>query len=106
MTGAKESPAAGTSTRFPQSSGWRQTWAERTSPLAFRGPPMAAWRMMDVGPDPPAIFLDTSYVNAPINTRDQWHPVAVEWERHLASARRKLLTTEFILVEIADGLAA
>jgi len=61
---------------------------------------------MDVAPDPPPIFLDTSYINALINTRDQWHPVAVEWERHLALSRRKLLTTEFILVEIADGLAA
>lgn len=61
---------------------------------------------MDVGPDPLPIFLDTSYVNALINTRDQWHPVAVEWERHLALSHRKLRTTEFILVEIADGLAA
>lgn len=59
-----------------------------------------------MAPDPAPIFLDTSYVNALINTRDQWHSVAVEWEQHLASARRQLLTTEFILVEIADGLAA
>jgi len=51
------------------------------------------------------IFLDTAYVNALINTRDQWHERAVRWERKLAVERRKLLTTEFILIEIGDGLA-
>lgn len=57
-------------------------------------------------PEPPPIFLDTSYINALVNTRDSLHEVAVCWERYLASARRRLLTTEFILVEVADGLAA
>jgi predicted nucleic acid-binding protein len=51
------------------------------------------------------IFLDTAYVNALINTRDQWHERAVRWERKLAAERRKLLTTEFILIEIGDSLA-
>ena len=31
---------------------------------------------------------------------------AVRWERKLATNRRQLITTEFVLVEIADGLAA
>jgi predicted nucleic acid-binding protein len=53
-----------------------------------------------------AVFLDTAYVNALINTRDQWHQAAVLWERRLASEKRELTTTEFILIEIADGLAA
>ena len=52
-----------------------------------------------------AIFLDTAYVNALINTRDQWHERAVRWERRLAVERRKLLTTQFILIEIGDSLA-
>ena len=52
------------------------------------------------------IFLDTAYVNALVNTRDQWHQVAVQWEQKLSSERQRLVTTEFILVEIADGLAA
>lgn len=52
------------------------------------------------------VFLDTAYVNALINTRDQWHEAAVRWERKLATDRRQLITTEFVLVEIADGLAA
>jgi uncharacterized protein len=51
------------------------------------------------------IFLDTAYVNALINTRDQWHGRAVLWEQKLAAERRKLLTTEFILIEIGDSLA-
>lgn len=59
-----------------------------------------------MAPEPPAIFLDTAYVNALINTRDQWHDAAVRWEHKLAAGRRRLITTEFILVEIADGLAA
>ena len=56
--------------------------------------------------DPQPVFLDTAYVNALINTRDQWHEAAVRWERKLATDRRQLITTEFVLVEIADGLAA
>jgi predicted nucleic acid-binding protein len=52
------------------------------------------------------IFLDTAYVNALVNTRDQWHEAAVQWERRLAADKRRLVTTEFVLVEIADGLAA
>ena len=52
--------------------------------------------------DPQPVFLDTAYVNALINTRDQWHEAAVRWERNLATDRRQLITTEFVLVEIAD----
>ncbi|MGH2368094.1 MAG: type II toxin-antitoxin system VapC family toxin [Chloroflexota bacterium] len=57
-------------------------------------------------PDWKPVFLDTAYVNALVNTRDQWHQAAVWWERKLAADRRRLVTTEFILTEIADGLAA
>jgi hypothetical protein len=32
--------------------------------------------------------------------------VAVRWEARLAAERRRLVTTEFVLMEIADGLAA
>ena len=52
------------------------------------------------------VFLDTAYVYALVNTRDQWHPQAVTWQQRLAGERRTILTTELILVEIADGLAA
>ncbi len=57
-------------------------------------------------PDRRPVFLDTAYVNALVNTRDQWHGAARWWERRLAERRRPLVTTEFVLVEIADGLAA
>ena len=67
---------------------------------------MAIERMTSVTPDHRPIFLDTAYVNALVNTRDQWHDVAVQWERKLAADKRRLVTTEFVLVEIADGLAA
>ena len=52
------------------------------------------------------VFLDTAYVNALVNVRDRWHNAAVQWEERLAVERRRLVTTEFVLVEIADGLAA
>jgi uncharacterized protein len=57
-------------------------------------------------PDRTPIFLDTAYVNALVNTRDQWHAAAVQWQRKLSADKRRLVTTEFVLVEIADGLAA
>jgi len=51
------------------------------------------------------VFLDTAYVFALLNTRDQWHVRAKQWEQLLARERRPLVTTEYVLVEIADGLA-
>ena len=67
---------------------------------------MAIERVTSVAPDRTPIFLDTAYVNALVNTRDQWHDAAVQWQRKLAADKRRLVTTEFVLVEIADGLAA
>jgi uncharacterized protein len=67
---------------------------------------MAIQRVMSVVPDRRPIFLDTAYVNALVNTRDQWHDAAVQWQRKLSAEKRRLVTTEFVLVEIADGLAA
>ena len=52
------------------------------------------------------VFLDTAYVYALLNARDAWHAAAVAWERRLAARRRRLVSTEFVLAEIADGLAA
>lgn len=56
--------------------------------------------------DAAPLFLDTTYVYALVNTRDQWHEAAMQWEARLAAERRRLVTTEFVLTEIADGLAA
>lgn len=52
------------------------------------------------------IFIDTAYVYALVNSVDQWHHGAVQWEARLAVEKRRLITTEFVLAEIADGLAA
>lgn len=59
-----------------------------------------------MNPRPEAIFLDTAFVVSRVNTRDQWHAAAVQWEQRLATERRQLLTTEYVLIEIADTLAA
>lgn len=51
------------------------------------------------------VFLDTAFLYARINTRDQWHAAALLWEQKIAAEKRRLMTTEFILLETADGLA-
>jgi uncharacterized protein len=53
-----------------------------------------------------ALFLDTAYVYALFNNRDQWHPRALEWQRKLEAEQRALLTTEFVCIEITNGLAS
>ena len=53
-----------------------------------------------------SIFLDTAYVYALVNTRDEWHDAALMWQEKLEQDRRQIITTELILVEIADGLAS
>ena len=51
------------------------------------------------------VFLDTAFLYARVNTRDQWHAAALLWEQKITDEKRRLLTTEFILLETADGLA-
>lgn len=53
-----------------------------------------------------AVFIDTSYVYALINRQDQWHEKAVHWRLKIKKEERPLMTSEFILAEIADGLSA
>jgi len=53
-----------------------------------------------------ALFLDTAYIYALFNTRDQWHGKAAEWERKIAAENLPLVTTQFVLTEIADGLSS
>ena len=52
------------------------------------------------------VFLDTAYVFALINTRDEWHAKARELGHTLHATSRPLVTSEFVLAEIADGLSA
>ncbi len=52
------------------------------------------------------LFVDTSYIYAIINPNDQWHSRALELEAKVASSNLSLITTQFVLAEIADGLSA
>ncbi len=52
------------------------------------------------------VFIDTAYVYALINPHDQWHEKAIEWRLKIKTDERSLMTTEFVLAEIADGLSA
>ena len=52
---------------------------------------------------PPELFLDTMFVIALINTRDQHHQQAVELS--IRYEGYPMLTTEGVLLEIGNGLA-
>lgn len=52
------------------------------------------------------LFLDTAYIYALTSPRDQWQSRARLWQAKIIAENRRLLTTEFILTEIADGLSA
>src|SRR5258708_3177866 len=52
------------------------------------------------------IFLDTSHVLALTNERDQWHAVASRWSERIAADGLPLITTEFVLIELGNALAA
>ena len=51
-------------------------------------------------------FLDTSFIFALLNSRNQWHSKALQHQLIIQRESRPILTTEFILTEIADGLSA
>ena len=48
------------------------------------------------------MFLDTTFLGALFMTQDQWHAAARAWS---ARARPPLITTDYVLLELADGLA-
>jgi hypothetical protein len=52
------------------------------------------------------VFLDTAYAFALINQSDKWHLESVDWQQKIIEEGAFLLTTEYILCEIADGLAS
>lgn len=52
------------------------------------------------------LFLDTAYIYGLINVRDQWHQRSVEWSSRVIKRKHSLITTEFVLIEIADGLSS
>ena len=52
------------------------------------------------------VFIDTSYVYALINRNDQWHSTASQLAHQIAAKSLRTVTTEFVISEIADGLAS
>src|SRR3989304_7986562 len=51
-------------------------------------------------------FMDTSYLLALLNQRDQWHTRAIQWKVNLASKGEPLITTEFVLLELLNALSS
>lgn len=52
------------------------------------------------------LFLDTSFAYALINKSDEWHEEAVKLQKEVSNNKIKLITSEYILWEIANGLSA
>lgn len=52
------------------------------------------------------VFLDTSHIYAVLNVNVQWHGRAVDRQRQIDRTSTNLVTTDLILVEIADGLSS
>ncbi len=52
------------------------------------------------------MFVDTSYVYALVNRSDEWHREALAWQEWAVALDYPMVTTEFILAEIGDGLAS
>lgn len=52
------------------------------------------------------LFIDTAYIYALINPNDQWHSAALQWQNKLSPQRPRLVTSEFVLTEIANGLSS
>jgi len=53
----------------------------------------------------PPVFVDTVAWVALVNTRDQHHTLATEVMDELRSQQASLVTTEFVLLEVADALS-
>jgi uncharacterized protein len=51
------------------------------------------------------VFLDTSHLVALASTRDQFHQKAVELAQATATAGRRVVTTEAVLLEVGNSLA-
>ena len=50
-------------------------------------------------------FLDTSLLLALFFSREKLHPIAKRWQKVLSASSRSFITTEFVLLELADGFA-
>lgn len=54
---------------------------------------------------PNKIFVDTSFFIALLNSRDTYHHPAVKWQEQLSKQMVQKITSDYILLELCDGLA-
>lgn len=54
---------------------------------------------------PPSVFVDTSFFIALLNSADRDHAQAVAIQQQLKAKQTRKITSEFVLMELADGLA-
>jgi uncharacterized protein len=51
------------------------------------------------------VFVDTAYIQALLNPRDQYHAKALELS-HILQNAEQVVTTEFVLLEVGDAMSA
>ncbi len=54
---------------------------------------------------PNRIFVDTSFFIALLNSRDAYHADALSLQEHTTKQQTYKITSEYILLELCDGLA-
>ena len=54
----------------------------------------------------PTVLVDTAAWLALVNTRDEWHSRATQLMAKLRNSHYTLVTTEFVLLEVANALCA
>jgi predicted nucleic acid-binding protein len=52
------------------------------------------------------IFADSGFFIAQLKPHDELHKRASEWSRFVAEAGTRILTTEYVLIELGDALSA
>src|SRR5438309_448799 len=53
---------------------------------------------------PKPALIDTNYIVALVNRSDRWHKAAVRWREWIIATGRRLVTTEYVLIEIGNGV--
>jgi predicted nucleic acid-binding protein len=53
----------------------------------------------------PELFVDTSFLIALLNSTDEHHQQATTLQRMLSEASTRKITSEYILIELGDGLS-
>ncbi len=54
---------------------------------------------------PNEVFVDTSFFIALLNSKDKFHQKATNLQEILSANKTKKLTSEYVLLEVGDGLS-